>query len=357
MKTISTQQINAATATRKTLALPAIIATAGLALAASLPAQAQTEAGQFEFSPFVGYQLFESKQNLENALTYGMRLGYRLTDRWALEGAVSTAGSSVDDASLTDPAKGQFASPDDEVDLLLYQLDALYHLRPQSTFSPYIAFGYGAADYSPSISDKTMSTFNLGIGAKYWLSENLAMRFDLRDHLVSEVFDDGYHNISATVGLAFAFGGKTKARNLPKKAELAPEPASTPAPREVAAEERVIALAFEDIHFDFDQSTLTREAKTILQRSVRTLEENPQTKVRIAGYTSAAGTAEHNQALSERRATAIKTHLIEQGIATRRLATIGYGHTRPVTHEANPSEQNSAAAKENMRALFEIIIE
>lgn len=360
MKTFTTLSINAAEAPRKNLTMPALL---GLALAASLPAQAHTEAGQFELSPFVGYQMFENQQNLEDALTYGVRLSYSLTDRWALEGALSMTGSSVDDTSLTNPAKGQFASPVGGVDLLLYQLDALYHFRPQSTFSPYLVFGYGAADYSPSISDKAMSTFNLGVGAKYWLTENLALRADVRDHLVSEVFDDAYHNVSATVGLTFALGGKTKSRSAPV-AEVAPSPpptASTPAPAPApsaeVAEPEPLALIFDDVHFEFDQATLTNEARTSLQRSVAALKENPNTELRIAGYTSSAGSAQHNQALSERRAVAIKNYLVEQGVSARRLSTIGYGDTRPATREANPSDKNSAAAKQNMRAQLEIVRE
>ncbi|WP_111641670.1 OmpA family protein [Marinimicrobium alkaliphilum] len=348
MKTNKTTPFKATTAV-----LPLLTFT----LAASLPAHAKTEAGQFEVSPFVGIQMFDSGHNLEDALTYGIRLGYSFTDRWTLEGALFFVGSSVDDTDLLNPGRGQFSSPIGDVDLTVYQLDALYHFRPENTFSPYIVFGYGATDYSPSISDKEMSTFNIGVGAKYWISDNLAMRFDLRDHFVSEVFDEGFHNLSATVGLTLAFGGKSSARSAPvTEASPAPAPRAA-APRQEAATAEVIALEFEDIHFDFDRSTLTPEAQAILQRSVNTLKENPRARVRIAGYTSASGTAAHNQALSERRADAIKSYLVEQGIATRRLATIGYGDTRPASHEANPSNKESVAAKENMRALFEIIIE
>lgn len=332
-------------------ALPTAIPMLSLALAASLPAQAQTEVGQFDLSPFAGYHMFENDQNLEDDFTYGVRLGYSFTPKWSVEGAVSFVDTQVDDASLTGATEGQFSSPADNVDLMLYQVDVLYHLRPGSKFSPYLVGGYGAADYSPSISDKHMTAFNVGAGAKYWLADNLALRFDVRNHFVGEVVQETYNNVSATIGFTFAFGGTSKPAAAVKDAYVAP----TPAPK--AAVEEVIVLEFEDIHFDFDQSTLTPEAKTILQRSVVTLQENPKAKVRIAGYTSASGTAEHNQALSERRASAIKQYLVEQGIATRRLATIGYGDTRPGTHEATPTNLNSGAAKENMRALFEIIVE
>ena len=72
-----------------------------------------------------------------------------------------------------------------------------------------------------------------------------------------------------------------------------------------AAEPKIIVLAFEDIHFDFDKSALTPEAKAILKRNIQVLKDNPKAKVRLAGYTSASGTDAYNQALSERRSAAV----------------------------------------------------
>jgi len=122
--------------------------------------------------------------------------------------------------------------------------------------------------------------------------------------------------------------------------------------------EKVIILAFEDVHFDFDKSALTHEAQVILKRNIQILKENPKVKVRIAGYTSAAGSESYNQRLSERRANAVKEYLTKEGlIAPDRLSTIGYGETRPAEHEAAPKDLYSEAAKANMRVLFEIILE
>jgi outer membrane protein OmpA-like peptidoglycan-associated protein len=125
-----------------------------------------------------------------------------------------------------------------------------------------------------------------------------------------------------------------------------------------AAEPKIIVLAFEDIHFDFDKSTLKPEAKTILKRNIQLLKDNPKTKVRIAGYTSASGTEAYNQKLSERRANAVRDYLIKEGIITpERLTTIGYGEANPAMYEAAPKELYSAAAKANMRVLFEIVVQ
>ena len=121
--------------------------------------------------------------------------------------------------------------------------------------------------------------------------------------------------------------------------------------------EKVIILAFEDVHFDFDKSILTEEAQVILKRNIQMLKDNPKAKVRIAGYTSASGTEAYNQKLSERRANAVQEYLINEGIITRdRLSTIGYGETNPAMYEAAPKDLYSKAAKANMRVLFEIIV-
>ncbi|MHB8910620.1 MAG: OmpA family protein [Syntrophales bacterium] len=126
---------------------------------------------------------------------------------------------------------------------------------------------------------------------------------------------------------------------------------------EPKAEEKVVILALEDIHFDFDKSTLKPEARTILARTAQILKDNPDAQVRIAWYASASGTEEYNQKLSERRANAVQEYLINEGIiAQDRLSTIGFGETRPAMYEAAPKEIYSKAAMANMRVLFEISV-
>lgn len=316
----------------------------------SLAAHAEVKEGAYEFSPFIGQHFFDEDQNLEDDLVYGGRFGYNFTSRFAVEGSVSRVGSNVDDASIMGEKEGQYRSPMNDVDVTFYDVSALYHFMPESNFNPYVTAGFGAAHYSPEISDKDMSAFNFGVGAKYWMSENLALRFDLRDYMVSELVQEHFHNVQATVGLVFSFGGTAKSAPVATAAV-------TPAVQYAPAAKEEIVLEFDDVHFDFDKSTLTPEARVILRRSVGVLKENPKAKVRVAGYTSASGTAEYNQALSERRAQAIKDFLISEGIQPNRLTTVGYGDERPAEHEASPEKLRSGAAKANMRALFEIVVQ
>lgn len=143
----------------------------------------------------------------------------------------------------------------------------------------------------------------------------------------------------------------------PAKCSARAEPRAEETVVAAADESKVTVLAFEDIHFDFDKSTLKPEARTILKRNIQVLKDNPNSKVRIAGYTSASGTDAYNQKLSERRAKAVEDYLIGEGIAPERLTRIGYGESDPASYEAAPQELNSKAAKSNMRVLFQIVVQ
>jgi OOP family OmpA-OmpF porin len=338
-----------------------------------ISAHSEIREGSVELSPFVGYNFFEDRQNLKDDFVYGGRLGYNFTPHFGIEGVGEFTRSKVDDGSATFIEEGQFTSPIDKVKITRYHLDLLYHFMPEKNFNPFIAGGYGFAHYNPEINSRDMAIFNLGVGAKYWLADNFALRVDLRDHLL---YDDRIHDLQATFGIVLAFGGKTAAapvtavRHEPKKVViLASEPevekkvqeavAPTVAERILfkEAEPKIIILAFEDVNFDFDQSTLKPEAKIILKRNIQLLKDNPKAKIRVAGYTSAAGTEEYNQKLSERRADAVEAYLVEEGIIdANRLSTIGYGEDDPASFEAAPKKLYSDAAKSNMRVLFEIIV-
>jgi len=118
--------------------------------------------------------------------------------------------------------------------------------------------------------------------------------------------------------------------------------------------EQVVVLG--DTHFDFGESVLSLEAKGQLNKDVRVLKENPQTEVRMAGYTSAMGSKEVNQKLSEDRANAVRDYLVEEGIAPDRITVVGYGRTRPAVYEVTPGDVDSKQAQANMRVLFEIVV-
>jgi outer membrane beta-barrel protein len=123
------------------------------------------------------------------------------------------------------------------------------------------------------------------------------------------------------------------------------------------AEPRVIGslATLNNSHFDFDSAEISVNGKTILDDNKAILKKDPNMAIRIAGHTSAAGSEEYNQKLSERRAQAVKDYLVNGGIDANRISTIGYGEKYPAQHEADPTDRLSAAALANMRVVIEII--
>ena len=77
---------------------------------------------------------------------------------------------------------------------------------------------------------------------------------------------------------------------------------------------------------------LTLESHEILDRVAKILLESPWAGVRfeVAGHTSSIGTSEYNQALSERRAEAVRAYLVSRGVENGRMVAKGYGETQPL---------------------------
>lgn len=112
------------------------------------------------------------------------------------------------------------------------------------------------------------------------------------------------------------------------------------------------------IPFEFDDHTLTREGKSILDKNIEILAEHPEIKLNIEGHASAKGPLDYNQKLSEKRAQAVRDYIISKGkIPEDRLTTVGYGKTRPLVIETNPDQIDSPAAKSNMQVILDVVKE
>ena len=59
-------------------------------------------------------------------------------------------------------------------------------------------------------------------------------------------------------------------------------------------------------------------------------------KIQIAGHTDSDGEAADNLLLSQQRANAVRTYLINKGIAPSRIISIGYGETKPIGDNNTP---------------------
>ena len=84
-----------------------------------------------------------------------------------------------------------------------------------------------------------------------------------------------------------------------------------------------------DVLFDSGKSTLRIGAREKLAKVAGILLAYPDLKVEVEGHTDSIGTADYNQDLSERRANAVRTFLIQQGISGS-IAARGFGKDQPV---------------------------
>jgi len=86
--------------------------------------------------------------------------------------------------------------------------------------------------------------------------------------------------------------------------------------------------------FASDRADLDPGMHATLDTLGAVMQKFDKTIVEIAGHSDSAGTAEHNQELSARRAAAVASYLQGRGVARTRVATVGLGESRPVASNA-----------------------
>lgn len=95
------------------------------------------------------------------------------------------------------------------------------------------------------------------------------------------------------------------------------------------------------ILFDSDSSAIKAGLNSDLSALAANLGKYPDSTVQILGHTDNTGTAEHNQALSQRRADAVKSSLVSNGVSSGRISATGKGEDSPV--QSNLTEEGKAA--------------
>ena len=101
------------------------------------------------------------------------------------------------------------------------------------------------------------------------------------------------------------------------------------------------------ILFAFNSYDLSTAADTSLNSLVTILNKYPQTNIEVQGHTDSTGTAQYNQTLSEKRASAVADYIIAKGILPARVTTKGFGSTAP--EYSNSTEDGRA---QNRRVEF-----
>ena len=105
-----------------------------------------------------------------------------------------------------------------------------------------------------------------------------------------------------------------------------------------------------DITFATDSSTISPNFNPVLQDVANVVNNYEKTVLMIKGHTDDTGSEQYNQALSERRASAVKNVLTNYSVNPTRITTVGIG-------EYAPKVPNSSAANRSMNRRVELEIQ
>jgi OOP family OmpA-OmpF porin len=196
------------------------VATLGALAMTAVPAMAQVTAGSQEVGAYVGEafgdditdtQITGRKPKLDDDITYGLRYGFNFTDAWGLEMSLGRTNTSVTG----------LVGGDTDLDLTTFDVDAIYHFNLNGPFVPYVTAGVGYANAdldrpivgiahgsAARIDDDNGFTLNAGVGAKYFVTDNVSLRLDARYRYLDKVvdrFDDSLNTFETTFGVGFQF--------------------------------------------------------------------------------------------------------------------------------------------------------
>lgn len=107
-------------------------------------------------------------------------------------------------------------------------------------------------------------------------------------------------------------------------AQLAPQPA----PAVQAARPYIV-------FFDWDKATLAPSSDTTMNEIATQISRSNPSTIRIAGHADKSGTNMYNDALSKRRADAVRATLEQRGVARTKSTTEAFGESRPLVNTAD----------------------
>ena len=134
----------------------------------------------------------------------------------------------------------------------------------------------------------------------------------------------------------------------------APAPVAKPAPAPVAAVAPAPAPAkityAADAFFAFDKAVILPAGKVKLDDLIAKVKDINLEVIVAVGHTDASGPASYNQALSVKRAGAVKAYLVSKGIDANRVYSEGKGETSPVADNSTRSGRSK-----NRRVEVEVV--
>jgi outer membrane protein OmpA-like peptidoglycan-associated protein len=107
---------------------------------------------------------------------------------------------------------------------------------------------------------------------------------------------------------------------------------------------RGLIVNMSDVLFDTAKFTLRPEAREKLAKVAGIVAGHPGLRLAVEGYTDNVGGDDYNQQLSERRGSAVRDYLTQQGMQADSVSTRGFGKSQPVA-----SNETASGRQQNRR--------
>lgn len=114
--------------------------------------------------------------------------------------------------------------------------------------------------------------------------------------------------------------------------------------------EKNASIVLKNIFFDVNKFEIKPASETELDKLIQLLNENPDLRIEISGYTDNVGKPADNLVLSNNRAKAVVDYLIRNNIPPQRLISKGYGETKPIA-DNNTEEGRALNRRTEMKVL------
>jgi OOP family OmpA-OmpF porin len=306
---------------------------------------------------------WDNDRALDGDFGIDLGLGYNLSENWAIEGWFGRHDTET-----------EFNSMDVSVDTA--SINALRYLSDDTKTRPFVSFGASHSDFDPdtgnSLSDNSI---DLGIGVKHYFDNNVVLRGDLIARGHEDLDDDIVFDRVARLSLGYAFGASSS----PKPAapvQAAPEPKpevdsdqdgvfdsadkcpNTPISLKVDSMGCKLVLTETisidlNVQFPNNSDEISDEYLSEIGRVADFMQSYSDTAVEIRGYTDDRGSAVYNQQLSEKRAKAVASKLVENfDIDSGRVSAKGFGEEDPIADNAT-----AEGRAKNRRVVAEISAE
>jgi OmpA-OmpF porin, OOP family len=313
-----------------------------------------------------GYLWTDSHRDAGSDVVYGLAVGHQFVPEVGLEfEALRSEHKLKGDGHLT---------------LSSLMVNCVLSAVEDQPLIPFASLGAGVIrDHLPGVRSADAFAAQVGIGLHLQALKTDTFAFNVVPQIRMRWDSDGFlgsrgmYDWIATVGVQWVW---SKAKTAPAQfstAPSAPPPAVVTPPLDsdgdgvpdsrdqcpgtppgVAVDEygcpRRGAVTLRGVNFEFNSTTLTRDSHAELDAVAKDLQIHPRLKVELQGHTDSSGSASYNQALSQRRAEAVRDYLVSRGIPGAQMSAKGYGETQPIADNST-----SAGRMENRRVVMAVL--